>query len=46
MDARQAALMSLTGWESGDRKIDIVLERELQHAGLDSRDTALAQNLT
>lgn len=46
MDARRAALMSLTSWESGDRKIDIVLERELQSAGLDRRDTALAQNLT
>ncbi len=46
MDARRAALMSLTSWESGDRKIDIVLERELSNAGLDTRDTALAQNLT
>jgi 16S rRNA (cytosine967-C5)-methyltransferase len=46
MDARRAALMSLTGWESGDRKIDTVLERELANADLDSRDTALTQNLT
>jgi 16S rRNA (cytosine967-C5)-methyltransferase len=46
MDARQVALLSLTEWESGDQKIDVVLERELVAAGLDDRDTALAQNLT
>ena len=46
MDARQVALLSLTEWESGDQKIDVVLERELAGADLDDRDTALAQNLT
>jgi 16S rRNA (cytosine967-C5)-methyltransferase len=46
MDARQVALLSLTEWESGDQKIDVVLERELASAELDERDTALAQNLT
>ncbi len=46
MDARQVALLSLTEWESGDQKIDVVLERELANAALDDRDTALAQNLT
>jgi 16S rRNA (cytosine967-C5)-methyltransferase len=46
MDARRVALLSLTGWESGDQKIDAVLERELANARLDARDTALAQNLT
>lgn len=46
MDARQVALLSLTEWESGDQKIDVVLERELANADLDDRDTALAQNLT
>lgn len=46
MDARQVALLALTEWESGDQKIDFVLERELASAGLDARDTALAQNLT
>jgi len=46
MDARQVALLSLAEWESGDQKIDVVLERELASAELDSRDTALAQNLT
>jgi 16S rRNA (cytosine967-C5)-methyltransferase len=46
MDARQVALLSLGEWESGDQKIDYVLERELASAGLDARDTALAQNLT
>ena len=46
MDARRVALLSLTEWESGDRNIDVVLERRLRSANLDSRDTALAQNLT
>lgn len=46
MDARQVALLSLAEWESGDQKIDVVLERELSSADLDGRDTALAQNLT
>ncbi len=46
MDARTVALLSLTEWESGDRTIDVVLERRLDGAGLDTRDTALAQNLT
>jgi 16S rRNA (cytosine967-C5)-methyltransferase len=46
MDARQVALLSLAEWESGDQKIDVVLERELASADLDARDTALAQNLT
>lgn len=46
MDARKTALLSLTEWESGDRNIDVVLERRLSGASLDSRDTALAQNLT
>ncbi|MFH1501961.1 MAG: 16S rRNA (cytosine(967)-C(5))-methyltransferase RsmB [Candidatus Eisenbacteria bacterium] len=46
MDARQVALLSLTEWESGDQKIDVVLERQLANADLDDRDTALAQNLT
>jgi 16S rRNA (cytosine967-C5)-methyltransferase len=46
MDARQVALLSLSEWESGDQKIDVVLERELGSADLDARDTALAQNLT
>lgn len=46
MDARQVALLSLAEWESGDRKIDVVLERQLASADLDGRDTALAQNLT
>ena len=46
MDARRTALLSLTEWETGDRNIDIVLERRLRNAGLDARDTALAQNLT
>jgi 16S rRNA (cytosine967-C5)-methyltransferase len=46
MDARRVALLCLSAWESGDQKIDTVLERELSAAGLDSRDTALAQNLT
>jgi 16S rRNA (cytosine967-C5)-methyltransferase len=46
MDARQVALLSLAEWESGDQKIDVVLERELASANLDARDTALAQNLT
>jgi len=46
VDARQVALLSLAEWESGDQKIDVVLERELGSADLDTRDTALAQNLT
>jgi 16S rRNA (cytosine967-C5)-methyltransferase len=46
MDARQVALLSLAEWESGDQKIDVVLDRELASADLDARDTALAQNLT
>ena len=46
MDARKVALLSLTEWESGDRNIDVVLERRLADSGLDARDTALAQNLT
>jgi 16S rRNA (cytosine967-C5)-methyltransferase len=46
MDARQVALLSLTEWESGDQKIDHVLERQLSSAGLDERDKALAKNLT
>lgn len=46
MDARQVALLSLAEWESGDQKIDYVLDRELASAGLDARDKALAQNLT
>lgn len=46
MDARQVALLSLTEWESGDQKIDHVLDRQLANAGLDERDTALAKNLT
>ncbi|MBD3366659.1 MAG: 16S rRNA (cytosine(967)-C(5))-methyltransferase RsmB [Candidatus Eisenbacteria bacterium] len=46
MDARQIALLTLSEWESGDRKIDAVLERELRTATLDDRDVALAQNLT
>jgi 16S rRNA (cytosine967-C5)-methyltransferase len=46
LDARKTALLSLTEWESGDRNIDVVLERRLASAGLDARDTALAQNLT
>jgi 16S rRNA (cytosine967-C5)-methyltransferase len=46
VDARQIALLTLSEWESGDRKIDAVLERELHTATLDDRDTALAQNLT
>jgi 16S rRNA (cytosine967-C5)-methyltransferase len=46
LDARRVALLSLTEWESGDRNIDIVLERRLSSTKLDSRDTALAQNLT
>jgi 16S rRNA (cytosine967-C5)-methyltransferase len=46
MDARKVALLSLAEWESGDRKIDVVLERQLVSADLDARDTALAQNLT
>jgi len=46
VDARQIALLTLSEWESGDRKIDAVLERELRTASLDPRDTALAQNLT
>lgn len=46
MDARQVALLTLSEWESGDRKIDAVLERELRTASLDDRDVALAQNLT
>ena len=46
MDARKTALLSLTEWESGDRNIDVVLDRRLTGAELDARDTALAQNLT
>ncbi len=46
MGARKIALLSLTEWESGDRNIDVVLERRLTGANLDARDTALAQNLT
>ena len=46
MGARKTALLSLTEWESGDRNIDVVLERRLAGANLDGRDTALAQNLT
>jgi len=46
LDARKTALLSLTEWESGDRNIDVVLERRLAGAELDARDTALAQNLT
>lgn len=46
MRARQVALLCLTEWESGRDKIDTILERELNGAGLDQRDTALAQNLT
>jgi hypothetical protein len=46
LNARRTALLSLTEWESGDRNIDVVLERRLVTAGLDPRDTALAQNLT
>ncbi len=46
MGARKTALLSLTEWESGDRNIDVVLERRLAGANLDARDTALAQNLT
>ncbi len=46
MGARKTALLSLTEWESGDRNIDVVLERRLAGADLDARDTALAQNLT
>jgi len=46
VDARQIALLTLSEWESGDRKIDAVLERELRTASLDDRDVALAQNLT
>ena len=46
MEARAVALLSLSEWESGDRKIDVILDRELESASLDARDTALAQNLT
>lgn len=46
MDARRVALLSLAKWESGQQKIDTILERELDCAGLDGRDTALAHNLT
>jgi 16S rRNA (cytosine967-C5)-methyltransferase len=46
VNARKIALLSLTEWESGDRNIDVVLERRLAGADLDARDTALAQNLT
>ncbi len=46
LGARKTALLSLTEWESGDRNIDVVLERRLVGANLDARDTALAQNLT
>jgi len=46
LGARKTALLSLTEWESGDRNIDVVLERRLAGANLDARDTALAQNLT
>jgi len=46
LGARKTALLSLTEWESGDRNIDVVLERRLAGANLDTRDTALAQNLT
>jgi len=46
LGARKIALLSLTEWESGDRNIDVVLERRLDGANLDARDTALAQNLT
>ena len=46
MGARTVALLSLTEWESGDQKIDVILDRELSGASLDARDTALAQNLT
>jgi len=46
LGARKTALLSLTEWESGDRNIDVVLERRLDGANLDARDTALAQNLT
>ncbi len=46
MDARKIALLSLTEWESGDRNIEVVLERRLAGANLDARDTALTQNLT
>jgi len=46
LDARRVALLSLAKWESGQQKIDIILDRELGCADLDSRDTALAQNIT
>jgi len=46
LGARKIALLSLTEWESGDRNIDVVLERRLDGANLDARDTALTQNLT
>jgi 16S rRNA (cytosine967-C5)-methyltransferase len=46
LNARKTALLSLMEWESGDRNIDVVLERRLASANLDARDTALAQNLT
>jgi len=46
VDARTVALLSLSEWESGDQKIDSVLERELRTSDLDTRDTALARNLT
>ncbi len=46
MDARKVALLSLSEWESGDQKIDTILDRELRSSELDTRDTALARNLT
>jgi 16S rRNA (cytosine967-C5)-methyltransferase len=46
VDAREVALVSLTEWESGQQKIDTILDRGLGGAGLDARDTALARNLT
>ncbi len=46
MDARKVALLTLAEWESGDQKIDAILDRELRNTELDERDTALARNLT
>jgi len=46
MNARRAALLTLMTWESGDRTVDAVFERQLSDGVLDDREAALAQNLT